>query len=382
MKAFLGKVWDAVLIFVGIVVFILTLNPVSMFFYNLFNPENAARLVREFIFFNDFWRTFYTRQVLKWPFRWSRHWITLGNLKKVSVNKQVAYYRAKGDASVLKAMSSEAQVALVRKYQDKMQEITELMRLTDEMFAEWLERIIEYDSENSSSIMEMRLFHPFNKYLEKGKLPFSQVMLLTKAAVKEKNADIYEGLMYDLYEYIERFGLSEKQLKETAQYMNDHLNWHDAFGEEPLTEEAKEYEQHKRFNHFYNKLSEFQINYDQRVFTRSQRGEKRTGEWEAFCKKTSYICIAAQREMDIEQYKIFHATGHTLRAKVITYFLNYPNRDLHRLIFRYEPSDVFEDKDIRDYINNNTSLKALFDKEREFVNMMHSNAHSAGKMFV
>ncbi|MBR6355881.1 MAG: hypothetical protein IKR92_03395, partial [Alphaproteobacteria bacterium] len=175
-KDFFAKMEDVALAIASGVMFILFCNPLSLFVFNLLFPENAARFVREFIGFNDFWRNFYTKNALKWPFWWSRWWITLDNLKTVSVRKQIAYYLTNLDRShILEAMSSEAQVALVRKRLDRMNEIYGIMRLTDAMFEEWLKQLIAKGRNKHLSIEDwQKLFAPLCNFLKRGKLPFSQ----------------------------------------------------------------------------------------------------------------------------------------------------------------------------------------------------------------
>lgn len=372
MKTFFIKVWYAVLDFLGGVVFFAAANPLSMFFFNLFFPENAARFVREFIGFNDFWRNFYTKTALKWPLWWSVEWITPENLKTCGARKQVAYFwdnyynrNVRWREMTLKAMSSEAQVALIRKHFDHAFEFGMLMHLTDEMFAEWLKQLIKKGNKISPLTIGcwQKLYEPLCDYLATGKLPFSQVMMLTRVAVDEYNNSSCP-LMKKLEDYIERFGLSKKQLKEIAQYMCDNMYWRDVFGEEPKTDLAKAIKESDKYKHFYNILLERQVNFEQRVFTKSQRGEKRTDEWKAFCEKTRYICVAAQKEMDVEQYKMFHATGHTLNKEAIFTLLCYPDRNLHRLVFLYEPLEIFEENDLKLFIGKNASLKALFEDKK------------------
>lgn len=372
MKTFFIKVWYAVLGFWGGVVFLAAANPISMFVFNLFAPENAARFVHEFIGFNDFWRNFYTKCALKWPLWWSAEWITLDNLKTCGARKQVAYFwgnyyekNVSWRKMTLEAMSPEAQVVLIRKHFDRAFDFGMLMHLTDDMFDEWLKQLIKKGNKISPLTVGywQKLYEPLCDYLTTGKLPFSQVMMLTHAAVAEYGNSSCP-LMKELEKYIERFGLRKKQLATIAQYMCDNLHWHDTFGEEPTTELAKELKKRDKFNHFFNILNERQINFEQRVFTKSQRGDKLTDEWKIFCEKTRYICVAAQREMDIEQYKMFHATGHTLNKEAICTLLSYPDRNLHRLVFLFEPSKVFEEKDLKLFINKNASLKAVFDEEK------------------
>jgi hypothetical protein len=114
-------------------------------------------------------------------------------------------------------------------------------------------------------------------------------MMLTRVAVEEYNNSLCP-LMNHLKDYIERFGQSKKQLEEMAQYMCDNLYWHDIFSEEPTTQAEKEFAKHQKFKHFYNILAERQINYEQRIFTRSQRGEKRTEKWRQTTGATA-LCV-------------------------------------------------------------------------------------------
>lgn len=355
--------WEAFLAFCSGVMVILACNPLSMFLFNLFFPENAARFVREFIGFNDSWRRFYQKSALKWPLWWSAAWITPENLKTCGVRKQVAYYLANINRSqTLRAMSSEAQVALVHKRYEQIREIYGIMHLTDKMFAEWLQQLVKKDRKTCFiSGYREKLYEPLCDYLKRGKLPFSQVMILTRAAVDEHNNSACPFMKY-LEDYIERFGLRKNQLDKIAQYMCDNLYWSDTFDEEPTTDFAKALKKRDEYNHYYNFLLERQINYEQRVFTRSQRGDRLTDEWKTFCEKTRYIHVSAQKEMDIEQYRLFHGTGHTLNKEAIFTFLSYPDRKLHRLVFLYEPLEIFEEKELKTFIERNAPLKTVFEE--------------------
>ncbi|MBR6355823.1 MAG: hypothetical protein IKR92_03105, partial [Alphaproteobacteria bacterium] len=327
----------------------------------------------EFIGFNDFWRNFYTKCALKWPLWWSTEWITLDNLKTCGARKQVAYFwgnyyekNVSWRKMTLEAMSPEAQVCLIRKHFDRAFDFGMLMHLTDDMFEEWLKQLIKKDHKTNHSTIgySRKLYEPLCDYLTTGKLPFSQVMMLTHAAVAEYGNSSCP-VMKELGDYIERFGLRKNQLATIAQYMCDNLHWHDTFGEEPTTDFAKTLKAQDKYNHYYNFLLERQVNFEQRVFTKSQRGDEPTGEWKAFCEKTHYICVAAQKEMDIEQYKMFHATGHTLNKEAIFTLFSHPDRNLHRLVFEFEPLEVFKENALQVFIERNAHLKALFeDKEK------------------
>lgn len=342
--------------FLGITVILLIVNPISMFVYNLFNPAGAARFVQNNL--NDFWCNSYTKLALKWPLKWSKHWVTLDNIKTYDIRKQVVYYLdIDMRPEVLKAMSSEAQVRLVHKhFEDRMGSITGAMRLTDDMFDEWLRQIVKKGRKFGYS---QRLYEPLSDYLKIGKLPYRQVNSLAQMAVD--NYESSDTLMEMFKDYIERFGVGKDDLNKFAQYMCDKLQWSDTFGEEPVTELAKEFKKQDKFNHFFNILNERQINYEQRVFTKSQRGVKQTDEWLKFCEKTSYICVAAQKEMGLDQYHVFHATGHTLSKEAIFTLLSYPDRNLHRMVFQYEPMEIFWEHDLHNFIDENVQLKAEFD---------------------
>ena len=363
MKTF-EKVCDAVLALVGGVVLILCENPISMFLFNLFFPEYASNFAAEFIGFPNGLRKLYTKYALKWPYPWAKHWITIGNLTTCSARKQVAFYC---DNSVYKEasklMSPEAQVLLVRKHLELIEQIYGEMRLTDEMFAEWLEQIIKQDAKKEHSLDFVRtLYTPLENYLKKGKLPFSQMMLLLHAAVAEYDNSACPLMSY-IYSYIERFGLSNKQLKEMAQYMCDNLYWHDRFGEQPLTEMAKEFAKHEKFEHFFGILHDRQVFYEQRIFTRTHRLSNQTEEWRAFCTENNYICPAAQKEMSVNQYTIFHEAGFALSAEAIAHFLQYPNRNLHHLVFRYEPLEILQKGEVQALVDSNVYMRDVYDEE-------------------
>ena len=358
------KVWDTVLALVGGVVLVLCENPVSMFVFNLFFPEYASRFTAEFIGFPLALRKFYTKYALKWPYLWAKHWITLGNLSTCSARKQFAFYRDNSIyKEVAKLMSPEAQVMLVRKHPELIEKIYGEMRLTDEMFAEWLQQLIRQDAKKEHSLDFVKeLYAPLENYLKRGKLPFSQLMLMLRTAVTEFDNSACP-LMRFVYDYIERFGLSKKQLEEMAQYMCDNLYWHNIFGEKPTTEMAKEFAKQDKFDHFFGILHDRQVFYEQRIFTRTHRLSSQTEEWEAFCTGNTYICPSAQKEMNTNQYTIFHEAGYVLCVEAITHFLRYPDRNLHRLVFRYEPLEILEKSEIQALIDSSIYTREAYDEE-------------------
>ncbi len=358
------KVCDAVLAFVGAVLVILACNPLSMFVFNLFFPEYASRFTAEFIGFPQALRRFYTKYALKWPYWWAKHWITLGNLNTCSARKQVAFYRDNDIyKEVVKLMSPEAQVMLVRRHFELIERIYSEMRLTDEMFAEWLQQLIKQDAKKEHSLDFVKeLYAPLENYLKKGKLPFSQMMLLLHAAVEEYDNSACPLMSY-VYDYIERFGMSEKQLKEMAQYMCDNLYWHSAFSEKPTTEMAKEFAKYDKFTHFFGMLHDRQVRYEQRIFTRTHRLANQADEWRAFCTENTYICPAAQKEMSINQYTIYHEAGYVLCVEAIAHFLRYPDRNLHRLVFRYEPLEILQKSEIQALVESTIFMRDAYDEE-------------------
>jgi hypothetical protein len=64
--------------------------------------------------------------------------------------------------------------------------------------------------------------------------------------------------------------------------------------------------------------------------------------------------------MGLDQYHVFHETGHTLDAEAILHILkHYSNLTMAQLIFKYEPNYGMANDDIKEFVNNNPTLQDL-----------------------
>ena len=188
--------------------------------------------------------------------------------------------------------------------------------------------------------LQLQDWSVFEDYLKGGTLPKELVVVLANAACHWSvvccgwRNDFITGIFLD---YVERCGLSNEMRQNIG---HDKEMWCNADFEKELA---------KRLNI-----------YEQRVFTKSQRGTKQTDAWLAFCETTKEICPQAQMEMGLDQYHVFHKTDHTLDAEAILHILSHnSDRMMAKLIFEYEPKFGIANDDIKELVDNNPTLQDL-----------------------
>ena len=309
--------------------FLLILNPITLFVLNIFKPAWANDFAHSDELYSERCQKFFTRQAKKWPWHWAKYWYTLEELKELSVERQVDYYYdVNRSAKTLAAMSTEAAFRVIddglgNNFEDFKKNINEI-KLSPELFRAFIQKSFKEDDMSTLS-----------DYLKCGTLPKDLVESLADEA-GNSTSGIYSNTWLALvfYDYVERCGLSNDLLKKLLERPNS--------------------------AHFKKEVERRQGIYEQRVFTKSQRGTKQTDEWLAFCETTNKICPQAQMEMGLDQYHVFHETGHTLDAEAILHILKHnSNRTMAQLIFKYEPNYGMANDDIKEFVNNNPTLQDL-----------------------
>ena len=309
--------------------FLLILNPITLFVLNIFKPAWANDFAHSDELYSERCQKFFTRQAKKWPWLWAKYWYTHEEVKDLSKKRQIDYYYdVDCSAKTLAAMSSEAAFvviddALGNNFEDFKKNINEI-QMSPELFRAFIAKSEKEDDMSTLS-----------DYLKRGTLSKELVECLADEA-GDSVAGIYSNTWLALvfYDYIERCGIGQNLLKTLLERPNS--------------------------AHFKKEIEKRQNIYSQRVFTKSQRGSKQIDAWISFCETTKEICPQAQMEMGLDQYHVFHETGHTLDAEAILHILkHYSNLTMAQLIFKYEPNYGMANDDIKEFVNNNPTLQDL-----------------------
>ena len=341
--------------------FLLILNPITLFVLNIFKPRWANDFAHSDELYSERCQKFFDLQAKKWPWLWAKYWYTLEELKELSVERQVDYYYdVNRSAKTLAAMSTEAAFRVIadglgNNFEDFKKNINEI-KLSPELFRAFIQKSFKEDDMSTLS-----------DYLKRGTLPKDLVECLADEA-GNSTSGIYSNTWLALvfYDYVERCGLSNDLLKKLLERPNS--------------------------AHFKKEVERRQGIYEQRVFTKSQRGTKQTDAWLAFCETTKEICPQAQMEMGLDQYHVFHKTGHTLDAEAILHILShYSDRTMAQLIFEYEPNFGIASDEVKELIDRKPELKNIFndanialiekDLEQRIRNREELNIEELNQMF-
>ena len=341
--------------------FLLILNPITLFVLNIFKPSWANDFAHSDELYSERCQKFFTRQAKKWPWHWAKWWYTSEELKELSVERQVDYYYdVDCSAKTLAAMSRKAAFRVIddglgNNFEGLKKNINEI-KMSPELFRVFIRKSFK---EDDMSVL--------SDYLKRGTLSKELVECLADEA-RESTTGIYSNTWLALvfYDYVERCGLGQDLLKTLFERPNS--------------------------AHFKKEVERRQNIYSQRVFTKSQRGTKQTDAWLAFCETTKEICPQAQMEMGLDQYHVFHETGHTLDAEAILHILShYSDRTMAQLIFEYEPNFGIASDEVKELIDRKPELKNIFndanialiekDLEQRIRNREELNIEELNQMF-
>lgn len=317
---------------VGVFWFIVLLNPLSMFFFNLFNPRFAAELANDEIYCGDTIRDFYTKLALKWPLRWAVWWIRPEQLGTLTLEQQIGYYRKVNNSKeALMALGPKAWVQIIKDmYPDEFNFLGDELKKRDDLFAELLD----------VTCAEQKKSKFLHQYMEYGTLPKAQMAMLVEKACIEAQTIENGCVARILCDYIERCGTSHAMLEFIA---ND--------AEVPQA--------------LKDAVADSNNVFVQRVTTRRLHDLSTIEEietWADFCAPDKKICALAQMEMSPNQYGIFHKKGHSLDAEAIAHLLWYGNADMAELIFRMEPKFGILDDTIEFSLDKHEYLRPLLQK--------------------
>ena len=317
--------------FLWTVQLLLIFNPLTLFVLNIFKPRWARNVAHWNELYDKKSQEFFTRQAKKWPWHWAKWWYTREELKELSVERQLDYYYdVDCSAKTLAAMSRKAAFRVIddglgNNFEGLKKNINEI-KMSPELFRVFIRKSFK---EDDMSVL--------SDYLKRGTLSKELVECLADEA-RESTTGIYSNswLALVFYDYVERCGLGQDLLKTLFERPNS--------------------------AHFKKEVERRQGIYEQRVFTKSQRGSKSPHAWLHFCGNTKEICKQAQMEMGVDQYHVFHETGHTLDAEAILHILSHnSDRMMAQLIFEYEPNYGIVSDDIKEFLDKNLVLRSLRD---------------------
>ena len=253
---------------------------------------------------------FYTRLALKWPFYWSKWWVTPAILSKYTVDQQLTYLlKVKCTPEVIFHLSKEAKAKLVRAYPLKLKELLGKIRITDDLFEEIL-------NQDGASMLE--------GYLKKGTISGPQQLLLARCAAQESRTYLSSPAILLLYEYTERCGLRKDVL-----------------------EEIKSSKASVGFKVKINAVRHFAGAYNY--------------QWVGFLCRNSLSAVAEQ-EMSVHQYLVFSKNGYKLHEETILYWLQQSDKAFHKAIFRNEPEHGLITEKIKKLVEDTPHLKALYNE--------------------
>lgn len=315
--------------------FLVLLNPLSMFLINLFKPSFAAVLPREANLCGPRICRFYTKLALKWPFRWSKWWMTAEHLDKLSDKQQKIYYdEVCHDAEILQALRPKVWVEIMRNYSLVLSctdEIAEAVRKSNDLFAELLDL----------ALAEQTTIPLLRDYMHYGTLPKEQMNLLVSMVCTEGKNHESGRLCTELCHYIERCGIAKEML---AKIINDDNVLPSV--KEAVSKNNEGYLQRIAVKHLYILSS-----------------KKDVREWREFCQQNKQIHVYAQQEMSADQYKIFHQCGHHLDSAAIAHLLWHSNGNpkLAEMIFKFEPKFGIQNERINFVLHKYPNLRSILD---------------------
>lgn len=322
------------IIVIGISLLVLFFNPFSMLFFNIFNPRFASSLAHNSFFCSKRVSAFYTKLALFWPYLWSRWWMTVEHLDKLSDARQKDYYaNVNRSEETLWKLRPHIWVEVMNDEHLRFgvtEEIAQKIKDRNDLFAAMLDWALA--NQKSSHLLRF--------YLKYGTLPKQQMTALVDAVLTE-NKDHGIGVLADgLSEYVKRCGISKEMF----------LKLH---GDETVSQDVKDL------------LEDSHDCYTQRIFTRNLRELKTYNEverWILFCSKTEHIYAEAEQEMSVEQYDFFNGSGHNLEAAAIAHLLWHGNQAMAERIFRYEPKFGILNEQIDFVLDKHDYLRPLLKK--------------------
>lgn len=336
---------------------LLIFNPLTLFVLNIFKPRWARSMAHSDALYDKKYQQFFTEQAKEWPWHWAKWWYTSKEIGCMAEVKQLDYYyNVNHSIETLNAMSIGSSAKVIGRDFEAFKKGIANINMSYNLFCAFIRASIEKDDMSA-----------MGDYLKRGTLPKDQVKILSEYA-SDSTSGVYSNTWLALvfYDYVERCGLGQDLLKTLLERPNS--------------------------AHFKKEVENRQNIYSQRVFTKSQRGSKQTDAWLSYCETTKEICPQAQMEMGLDQYHVFHKTGHTLDAEAILHILShYSDRTMAQLIFEYEPNFGIASDEVKELIDRKPELKNIFndanialiekDLEQRIRNREELNIEELNQMF-
>lgn len=304
---------------------LLIFNPITLFVLNIFKPRWARSMAHSDALYDKKSQEFFTEQAKEWPAHWAKWWYNSEEIGCMAEVKQLDYYyNVNHSIKTLNSMSIGSSAKVIGRDFEAFKKDIANINMSYNLFCAFIRVSIENDDMSA-----------LGDYLKRGTLSRDQVVILSEYA-SDSTSGVYSNTWLALvfYDYVERCGLGQELLKKLLERPNS--------------------------AHFKKEVETRQNIYSQRVFTKSQRGTKQTDAWISYCETTKEICPQAQMEMGLDQYHVFHETGHTLDAEAILHILKHnSNRTMAQLIFKYEPNYGMANDDIKEFVNNTPTLQDL-----------------------
>ena len=315
------NLWKDACIFILWVIF---LNPLSMYVINLFKPKLASALAHNPLFCGKDMQLFYQKLATKGKFKRAKWWLSPKDLKNYTPAEQAIYFLMVNDSQeTLNALTDEACIFLIQNHPDRLKDAIKERKLTPEMFKRLL---------NSPLLAEIQ------SYIKKGTLPKEQLTILLDAAVQDSHARLQSLIMSMVLEYIERCGISKDLF---YQYFKKQVV---GAG-------------------FAYAAQRAQHCYDQRIKVLQYRNletEKAQTEWAEYLKKEGKLYVNPSMVMTLKQYQIFHEVGLRLKEEAILRFLKEDNQKMIEAIFRLEPNHGIASEEIGKLVTDTPELNALY----------------------
>lgn len=302
-------------------------NPLSMLVINLFKPKFAAKLAHQRLFCGEQMCSFYTKLALKWGFKWAKWWLTPDLLKNYTPEQQLKYFLVVNqNQNTLNALSEKACLLMVKHHSDKLENVAndKTLRLPDTLF--------------NQTLNEQRIYL-VERYVKRGTLPKEQTLAFMQAAIIESRFQITGCTMKLFIEYVERCGLSKELFEKFKKEPAGAGFMHCAIRAQNC------YEQRCVVNRYHNLDT-----------------ENAEAEWARYLREEGKLYVNPSMVMSLEQYKIFHKVGLTLKPDAILKFLEQKDFPMCEAIFRSEPNHGLVNEEIRKLIDDTPVLKQELEK--------------------
>ena len=336
-------------------------NPLSMAVFIFFAPASAAAfshrpefspLMGEVYGFLSYW----------FPWRCKKHWISYEGLENYRPDEQKRYC-SELTADTLKQLSDEMwrvlwSLAVKYKY----------LKLLEMLMADRPSLLAD---EQVQDLMSIPAFELLVMYIHKGAIRYEQLKMLAHSAVySHPTLPLYTPQVGDGGP---QSGLATTYTEENVQAIESRReeNCREFLG--ILTDYVKKHGTKADLLSYIDSLKAGEAGdnvkqavnaalkvHEQCVFVSAECDNEYSDAWRIFCEKTPEICAEAQMRMSLNQYDMYHNTGHLLQADTIAYFIRKGNIDMCRKIFVNEPENGFINEEIAHLIHANREVQTLF----------------------